>query len=386
MKNYKTGSGTAAGSRKRSARTAVETSSPASSGREARRDFLKTLGLGTLGLGFGVSIFDSLFTAGRAAETPADEEGVRHLISVGTVNFMGFQAKEITPNADFYITSYSEKVPQIRAEDHRLRLEGLVEKPALYALQDLEALKDKKEFVTLECIGNPVGGTAVGNAFWEGVTLKRIIDLARPAPGIVKAALFAQDGYSDSIPFSLAVSGEVFLAWRMNGEPLPPAHGFPLRLIVPGIYGMKHVKWLSKIELVNYNFRGYWEKKGWSDEAVIPVKSQILQPMDGQAVPPGRYMIGGIAFAGRHGISRVQVSVDGGKSWAEAHVKPPLSQWAWSLWEYDWQPTTKGNISLLVRGIDRSGKVQESPSLLGKVWRSFPAGARGLHQIQVSVR
>lgn len=127
----------------------------------------------------------------------------------------------------------------------------------------------------------------------------------------MKTVLYAGDGYSDSIPYELSQSGDVFLAYRMNGEPLPRQHGYPLRLIVPGIYGMKNVKWLSKIELVNYDFKGYWEKRGWSDSAVIPIMFEILMPMGGKTVPPGHYVVGGIAFAGRHGIGRVQVSLDG---------------------------------------------------------------------------
>ncbi len=171
----------------------------------------------------------------------------------------------------------------------------------------------------------------------------------------------------------------------MNGEPLPPQHGFPLRVIVPGIYGMKNVKWLSKIELVNYDFKGYWEKRGWSDEAVIPIMSEVLMPMDGKTVPLANYVIGGVAFAGRHGISRVQVSLDDKRTWHEAEIKPPLSKWAWVLWRYDWKPARQGEYTITVRGIDRAGKVQESPSLLGRLFGTFPDGARGFHSVNVRV-
>ena len=170
--------------------------------------------------------------------------------------------------SEFYITTYSDKVPDVKYDAHSLRIEGLVDKPYTLTMKELEAMKDRTEFVTLQCIGNPVGGDSIGNALWDGVTLKRILDRAQPKTGIVKAAFFAGDGYSDSIPYALAQSDDVFLAYRMNGEPLPREHGYPLRAVVPGIYGMKNVKWLSKIELVNYNFKGFWEKKGWSDEAI----------------------------------------------------------------------------------------------------------------------
>lgn len=178
---------------------------------------------------------------------------------------------------------------------------------------------------------NPVGGDAIGNALWDGVTLRKIIEKAAPKKGLVKTVFYAEDGYVDSVPYPLSLTEDVFLAFRMNGEPLPSEHGFPLKTIMPGIYGMKNVKWLSKIELVNYDFKGYWEKRGWSDEAVIPIKSQILMPMDGDKIPLGNYVIGGIAFAGRHGISKVQVSLDGGKNWKDAETKEPLSRWSWLL-------------------------------------------------------
>ena len=247
-------------------------------------------------------------------------------------------------------------------------------------------MKDQTEFVTLECIGNPVGGDAIGNALWEGVTLKKIIERSVPRKGVVKTVFYAEDGYSDSIPYSLSLSEDVFLAYKMNGAPLPRDHGYPLRAIVPGIYGMKHVKWLSRIDLVNYDFKGYWEEKGWSDEAIIPDKAQILMPMDGKTIPLGNYVIGGVAFAGRFGISRVQISLDDKKTWHDSELKPPLSKWSWTLWRYDWKPLKAGNYTISVRGIDRTGKIQESSSLLGKIFRSFPDGAKGLHSVNVKVR
>jgi DMSO/TMAO reductase YedYZ molybdopterin-dependent catalytic subunit len=343
-----------------------------------RRDFLKGIGLGTLGLGFGVSVFPQI--------AQAAEVNVHELLMKGTVNFKGFMAKEITPNDEFYITSYSTDVPRVQYDDFSLRVEGLVEKPYALSMADLERMKDKTEFVTLECIGNPIGGDAIGNALWEGVTLRKVLERAVPKAGIKKTAFYALEGYSDSIPYDLSLSDDVFLAWRMNGEPLPHVHGYPLRAIVPGIYGMKHVKWLSKIELVNFDFKGYWEQKGWSDEAIIPVKSQILMPMDGKTIPVGNYVIGGVAFGGRHGISRVQVSVDGGDTWHDAEIKPPLSKWTWSLWRYDWKPEKEGSFTLKVRAFDREGKMQESSSLLGRVFgTTFPNGAKGIDSVDVTV-
>ncbi len=348
----------------------------------SRRDFFKGVGVGTVGLGFGVSVFEGIYQYAEAVS----EDDKHALLMKGSVNFMGFVAKEITPNDEFYITTYSDNIPVIVPNDFRLRIEGLVEKPLVFTLEELEALKDKTEFVTLECIGNPVGGDAISNALWDGVTLRKILEKAAPRKGIVKTVFHAADGYSDSIPYDLSLSEDVFLAFRMNGEPLPRVHGYPLRAIVPGIYGMKNVKWLSKVELVNYNFKGYWEKRGWSDDAIIPVRSQILMPMEGKTIPLGNYVIGGVAFAGRYGISKVQISLDDKRTWHDAAIKPPLSKWAWTLWSYDWKPSKEGDYTITVRGIDRAGKVQESPTLLGKVFGSFPDGAKGLHSVDAKVQ
>ncbi len=347
----------------------------------SRRDFFKGVGVGTLGLGFGVSVFDGIYQ--YAGASTAEEK--HQLLMKGTVNFKGFMAKEITPNDEFYITTYSSTVPEINVDTFGLRIEGLVEKPYSLSMKELQEMKDKTEFVTLECIGNPVGGDAIGNALWDGVTLRKIIEKAVPKKGIVKTVFYAGDGYTDSIPYSLSLSDDVFLAFAMNGEPLPGQHGYPLRAIVPGIYGMKNVKWLSKIELVNFNFKGYWEKRGWSDEAVIPLKSQILMPMDGKEIPSGNYVIGGIAFAGRYGISKVQVSLNNGKTWNDTETKEPLSKWAWVLWRYDWKPAKEGSYTIKVRGIDKTGKVQESGSLFGSLFRSFPNGTKGQHSVDVKV-
>ena len=132
------------------------------------------------------------------------------------------------------------------------------------------------------------------------------------------------------------------------------------------------------------NFKGYWENTGWSDEAVIPLMSEILMPMADSRISPGPYVMGGIAFGGRHGVSQVEVSIDG-KEWQKAELKAPLSMWAWTLWRYAWTPSHQGRFSLRVRAYDRSGRPQESGSLLGHVLGSYPDGARGIENIDVRV-
>jgi DMSO/TMAO reductase YedYZ molybdopterin-dependent catalytic subunit len=350
---------------------------------QTRRSFLRRIGLGTLGLGFGVSVSNGIYEVAEGAT----QDDQHRLLMKGSVNFMGFRAKEITPNDEFYITAYSDLVPAVDPAAFRLRIEGLVAKPLSLTLKDLQAMKDTTEFVTFECIGNPVGGDAIGNALWDGVGLKRLIEQAGPGKGVTKVACYAEDGYSDSIPYALATSGDVFLAFAMNGDPLPAKHGFPVRLVVPGIYGMKSVKWISKIELVNYDFQGYWEKRGWSDSAVISLMSEVLMPMTGKTIPAGNYVIGGVAFGGRFGVGKVQVSLDDGSSWKDAELKAPLSAWAWTLWRFDWNPSREGSYTLKVRALDRAGKIQESPSLIGELFSSsFPSGAKGIQSVHVDVK
>ena len=299
----------------------------------------------------------------------------------GTKDFKGVKVAEITPNDMFYLTTY-DGYPEVRLDGFSLQIEGLVKKPLNLTMDELKKMSDKTESVTLACIGNPVGGDAIGNAVWEGVSLKRILELAEPKAGIKKAVFYAAEGYTDSIPFGMASGGDVFLAYKMNGEPLPPKHGFPLRAIVPGIYGMKNVKWLQKIELVNFDFRGYWEKRGWSDTAEILTLSQILMPMSGQSLPAGTHILGGIAYAGTRGVQRVEISTDNAKTWFPAELKPPLSKYAWTIWRYEWKAVRKGAYKLRVRATDGEGKIQESGGFFA---RSYPSGSKGIHEIKVSL-
>lgn len=350
---------------------------PDTSGDLCRRNFLQLLSLGTVGLGFGVSIF----TRGYAMAEEADKDTAHQLLMQGTRDFKGVGISEITPNDMFYLTAY-DGVADISPDTWQLRIEGLVEKPMTFKLEDLEKLMDRTEAVTLCCIGNPVGGDSIGNAVWEGVTLKRVLELAGPKSGIKKVVFSGGEGYTDSIPFDLAMDGVVFLAYRMNGVPLPREHGFPLRAVVPGIYGMKNVKWLQKVELVDHDYKGYWEGKGWSDTAEILTLSEILMPMTGHKMQAGTHVVGGIAYAGRRGVARVELSFDGGKTWNLAELKPPLSDFAWVIWRYEWKANQKGNFRLRVRATDKKGNIQESGGLLA---RSYPDGARGIHEIKISI-
>jgi DMSO/TMAO reductase YedYZ molybdopterin-dependent catalytic subunit len=187
------------------------------------------------------------------------------------------------------------------------------------------------------------------------------------------------DGYSVGVPLERAMAPGSILAYRMNGQPLPQEHGFPLRAIVPGIYGMMNAKWLTEIQVVDQVYLGYWQVRGWSNDAIIRTTSLIYYPPPAAQVN-GSIPIAGVAFAGDRGISKVEVSTDGGSTWNEATLKPPRSQYSWVLWAYEWTPNAKGNHTILARATDGQGQLQDPASTA-----NFPNGATGYQPIVVNV-
>jgi DMSO/TMAO reductase YedYZ molybdopterin-dependent catalytic subunit len=177
-----------------------------------------------------------------------------------------------------------------------------------------------------------------------------------------------------------AMRGDVMIAHKMNGVPLPAGHGFPARAIVPGHYGMKSVQWLTEIEAVPYDHKGYYQQKGWTEDAIVKTMSRIDVPGHGTTVQGLQQKVEGIAFAGLRGISHVEISTDGGDHWAPANVAAPLSPYAWSFWSYDWTVATPGRHTLIVRATDGSGSLQTSVEQ-----EPAPDGASGLQEITVTV-
>lgn len=329
-----------------------------------RRNFIKFTGLGVL-----------------AAALPAPRPAAAGILS----RLFGTQAREtpqITPNEDFYLTSCCPIPQQTRLDPTRwhLTIRGLVRSPMTLRYQDLLERERVQEIVTLICIGNEVGGSSIGTAKWEGVRLKSLLDKAGVLPKAYDLALHAADGYTDSFPLERGMQEDVLLAYHMNGVPLPREHGYPLRVIVPGIYGMKNVKWITDIEVVEKDYLGYWEHRGWSDSAIIKSTSRIDAPGDGETLRGSDYRVKGIAFAGPVGISRVEVSTDDGELWREAKLNPILSQYAWRHWTFSWKIPRQGRYRIKVRAIDGQGTLQEETPR-----DSYPDGASGLHVIHVSV-
>jgi DMSO/TMAO reductase YedYZ molybdopterin-dependent catalytic subunit len=269
----------------------------------------------------------------------------------------GHETLPITPNSDFYVTSY-DLTPTVALDQWSLHIGGMVKAPLTMSFDDILKRPQTKMISTLECIGNTVGGYSIGTAEWEGVKINQLLDEAGFDPKAFDLVLRGADDYSDSFPLSRALEDDVLLATKMNGVPLPPDHGFPARVIVPGIYGMKNVKWLTGLELVNYDYKGYWQQQSWSDTALVKLSSRIDLPGDRELITTPRYTMKGIAFNGRQKIHKVEVSIDAGKTWQEATLQPKLSPHTWTPWNYEWAIPKSGEYTIIARATNEQGLIQ----------------------------
>ena len=273
-----------------------------------------------------------------------------------------------TPNHDFYVTSYGS-TPIVDASRWSLKIHGLVRRPLTLTYADITRMPLIRQLLTLECIGNPPDGNAIGNAEWTGLNLKPLLDRAGVKPNAVYAAMRAADGYYTGIPIAELMRDENWLVYRMNGEPLPPEHGFPLRIFIPGKYGMKQPKWLTEIELVDRPFIGYWEARGWSNEAWRKVNSGFFYPrrssgildvlsFDTSPSVTAPVDLTGWALAGPAGIRRVEVSTDNGLTWHAARLLENRSAYIWTVWQYHFAPVAPGDYQVRIRATDGNGITQ----------------------------
>lgn len=286
----------------------------------------------------------------------------------------------VTPTPAFYSVSKNFLDPSVDSKTWKLTLTGLVDEPQSLTYRELKLLPARTQPATLLCISNEVGGDLISNGEWTVTSLGDLIAKASPQPGVRDVVLYAADGYTDSIPIGKALEQDCVVAWELNGEPLTAGHGYPARLLVPGIYGMKNVKWLTRIELVSNDFKGFWQTKGWSDDAFIKSMSRIDFPGSGSTVYGPVIKLGGIAFCGDRGVDRVEISTDAGRTWNDATVKAPASKLTWALWTYDWAVPARGEYRVAVRAVDQTGQTQ-----IGTKASSFPNGSAGLHTITLRV-
>lgn len=279
--------------------------------------------------------------------------------------------REVTPLAAHYVVDEEIINPSLDPRKWRLSVGGNVRRPFALAYDELTRMEAVERYQTLECISNQVGGNLVSTALWAGVPLPAILDRAGVGRGAVEVVFRASSGYSDSLSIEQAMDPSTLVAVGMDGHVLPRAHGFPARLLSLGTYGMKNPKWLTSVEVVDRPYRGFWEQRGWSKPAIVKTSSRIDVPPSGARV--GRTAtIAGVAFAGDRGISRVEISTDGGRTWATARLKSALSPLTWRLWRFDWTPPAPGTYRVAVRAFDGSGSAQ-SPVAADP----FPSGASG---------
>jgi DMSO/TMAO reductase YedYZ molybdopterin-dependent catalytic subunit len=288
----------------------------------------------------------------------------------------------VTPNTDFYRIDTALLVPRPDVSTWRLNVSGMVEEPFELTYEELLAMPLYEQYVTIACVSNEVGGDLVGNALWRGVRLKELFDRARISPEATQVVGRSVDGFTVGFPtaHALADDREPLVAVGMNGEPLPANHGYPARLIVPGLYGyVSATKWLAEIELTTLDaFDAYWIPLGWSKFGPILTQSRIDVPRHGSHVNSGSVAVAGVAWAPDRGISAVEVQVDGG-AWNAAEISAEISDATWVQFLYRWD-APPGDHTLSVRATDGTGDVQTDERTTPD-----PDGARGHHTIAVSV-
>lgn len=291
------------------------------------------------------------------------------------------QVTPITPTAQFYIEDIKGPPKPIKTDSWRLNITGKIDRPLTLSLDDIRKRPTVREIITLSCIGNPVGGYALGNAEWHGISLRDLLDEADP-DFFAKTLIFrGADGYHDSIPLSQGRHRAALLVHSMNGKPLTRAHGFPLRLLVPGLYGIKQVKWIDAIEVSDESHTGYWQKRDWTGDGKVKVISRIDFPKSGDWIYKSRTVLRGIAFAGDRGIQYVQVSTDGERTWSLARLEKPLSPYSWVFWSFPMKFHRSGQYKIAVRAADQYSGIQRDGQR-----DPFPSGTSGIHRIQIGVR
>jgi DMSO/TMAO reductase YedYZ molybdopterin-dependent catalytic subunit len=277
-------------------------------------------------------------------------------------------------------------VPKI--DQWSLRIDGLVKTTLSLNMDDIHALPAVESTRTLECIGNPVGGGLVGTVVWQGTMLSDLLARTGIDPTATHATFEAADGYVTTVELKWITQPGVLLVYGANGNPLPPEHGYPLRLLMPGLYGQKMPKWITRIQFVDHDVLGYWEKDayGWSNIAAVKTNSRFYSP-DRQAKLPGPIQVEGMAYAGNRKITKVEVSTNAQEhlpTWELAQLVEPPDPLAWTWWSYDWQPPGSGDYLLAVRASDERGFTQ-SDSGRGVIGGAFPDGTSAIHSIAVTV-
>lgn len=292
----------------------------------------------------------------------------------------------ITSNADFYRIDTALTVPQLSRENWQLRIHGMVDREITLRFDDLDRFDVVEKLVTLTCVSNPVGGDLIGNAAWTGYRVRDLLAEAGVHPDADMVLSMSIDGFTAGTPVeALTDDRGALLAVGMNGEPLPTNHGYPARLVVPGLYGyVSATKWVVDLEVTRFDrAQAYWTRLGWSPRGPIKTESRIDVPRSGQDVPRGPVTFGGVAWAQNRGVRNVEVRIDGPDGqgdWRQAELGAPYSNETWRLWSFAWQASESGRHTITVRATDNTGAVQTAD-----IADPIPDGATGWHSVDFEV-
>ena len=290
---------------------------------------------------------------------------------------------EITANSAFYRVAIDLFDPNVNGNSWKLQVDGGNTSKS-YSLQDLKNLAPLSQYSTFECVSNLVNGNLISNAKWTGVKISDLLsDAGVTLANAVYVVFYSVDGYSVGLPVATAARSDSLLAYQMNDQDLPAAHGYPLRAVIPGLYGMMSAKWITRISVVDSSYTGYWQSRGWTQNATVNTLAFIIVPGDGSSFSKSQnnsILLGGYAFAGDRGISKVELSFDQGNTWQEAVLKDPISNLTWRLWAYSWNPPARRNYTVYARATDGQDQVQTVSEA-----SNFPNGATGYAMISINV-
>lgn len=341
------------------------------------------------GLGIVAAWFGNFLTGDSAAATASRDAAIdkaplpSNIVTVpaGADLKIPGVAPFVVPNTDFYRIDTAIVVPRVDATTWSLKVTGMVEKEIEIDWATLQSKPMQEAMITLMCVSNEVGGDLTGNAIWTGWPVRELLKMAGPKPGADMVLSQSVDGFTAGTPIeALTDDRNSLIAIRMNGQPLPFEHGFPARIVVPGLYGyVSATKWVSELKVTTFDAdQGYWTPRGWSPMGPVKTESRIDVPSSGASVKAGKVAVAGVAWAQHRGISKVEVQVDTGP-WEPARLAVDASIDAWRQWVYEWDATS-GSHDLRVRAYDNTGEVQsplEAPPA--------PDGASGIHTVTVRV-
>jgi DMSO/TMAO reductase YedYZ molybdopterin-dependent catalytic subunit len=308
----------------------------------------------------------------------------------GTV-YSGPGVKPITPNEKFYTVTKNVVDPDVKRNVWRLEIWGEVEHSMRLDFDDLAAMPSTEQETTLMCISNRIGSGLFSNAKWTGVPMRDLLNSAGVKDGAVEVLLHGADGYTDTFAIEKALEPTTMVVFLMNGEPLPERHGYPVRVIVPGLFGEKNVKWVTGIEVIDHDGKGFYEQQGWGPNFEVPTRSDIYSPQwrrgrTGDAfTQPVRVnqtmTVKGRAFAGSRGVRSVEVSLDEGVTWDPVRIDYPGTSLTWTFWSYNWKPAKAGDFVITSRAVDGAGDPQPTERR-----GTVPQGATGYHRVKAHVQ